>query len=250
MRQKNHKRKGRQKVREMKLTVYHVTSTIFLSSIRNNGLINIDLRRVFPEFCKAMTEMISLLDCKYGASEIAWGEPIGFRGNCQRMANINYKNQSKMDYEYGSVYVTSSKTKLAIYNTYEFGSELLTYFFRLYRCLYQKHKDETKNQFDSMYPELVNIININNKKNLVLKVEVDTSDLLSDTGSQLKEEDIEFIQFMQKECDGDVQRSFRMARVLRPDEIEILTLDNNVFTSYGKLSEYKIPVDWQQINVF
>lgn len=233
----------------MKLIVYHVTSTIFINSIKEHGLIGIDIRHKLPKLSEAMSEIIDTLDRNYADLGCDWGEAIGFRANCQRMADSKYKNQSGMDYEYGSVYVTSSKSRISIYNSYEFGSELITYFFKLYQCLYQKHRDKSKAEFDSKYPELIKIISIENKGNLVLKAEVDTSDLMTDTGKILNEEDIKSIQFMQKACNGDVQRSYRMSRTLRPDEIEIMTLDEETFKSVGKLSEYKIPSTWTQVEI-
>jgi hypothetical protein len=79
---------------------------------------------------------------------------------------------------------------------------------------------------------------------------VDTSDLLNDsTGAALEEADVEYIQFMQKACNGDVQRSYRMAKVLNPDEIEVLTLDKDNFASFGMLSDFEIPDTWEQIRI-
>ena len=99
---------------------------------------------------------------------------------------------------------------------------LLISFFPLYRCLYQKHEDKAKAEFDAKHPELVKIIGIKNKKNLILKAEADTSDLLNDSiVKRLGEDEIELIKLMQKACNGDVQRSYRMARTLNPDEIEV-----------------------------
>lgn len=232
----------------MKLTVYHTTSSIFLRSIKEHGLMGVDIRQKLPNLSIAMKEMIDRLDHYYSSYGTDWGENPGFRGNCQRMANTEYKNQSGMDYEYGNAYVTPSRIRIAIYNSYEFGSELLTYFFRLYRCLYQKHEDKTKAEFDAKYPELIKIIGIKNKKNLILKAEVDTSDLLNDsTGKRLGEDEIELIQLMQKVCNGDVQLSYRIARTLNPDEIEVLTLDRERITSFGLLSDFEIPDIWEQL---
>lgn len=232
----------------MRLTVYHATSSIFLRFIKEHGLMGIDIRQQFPNLSMAMKEMIDRLDRCYSSYGTDWGENAGFRGSCQRMANTEYKNQSGMDYEYGNAYVTPSRSRIAIYNGNEFGSELLTYFFQLYRCLYQKYEDKEKAKFDAKYPELVKIIGIKNKKNLILKVEADTSDLLNDsTGKRIGEDEIELIQLMQKACNGDVQRSYRMARTLNPDEIEVLTLDGESFTSFGLLSDFEIPDIWEQV---
>lgn len=234
----------------MKLTVYHATSSIFLDSIKKHGLISVDIRRELTNLSIAMKEIIERLDRSYSSSGTDWGEPIGFRGNCQRMADTGYTNKSGMDYEYGSIYVTPSMIRISSYNTYEFGSELLTYFFRLYRCLYQKYGDESKAEFDSKYPDLIKIISIKNKKNLILKAEVDTSDLLNDsTGKSLDEKEIEFIRYMQRICNGEVQRSYRMARVIKPEEIEVLTLNGEDFSTMGRLSDFEIPIDWDQIRV-
>ncbi len=233
----------------MELVVYHVTSSIFIKSIKDNGLIGVDLRRKLPTLSVAMSEIINILDCKYSDSKYDWGESSGFRDNCKRMADTEYKNGSGQDYEYGNAYVTSSVSRLAIYNSYEFGSELLTYFYRLYRCLYQKYCDESKIIFDAKYPELVRIISVEYKRNLILKAEVDTSDLMHDTGGHLNEKDIDYIQLMKKECNGDVQRSYRMARTLNPNEIEIMTMDGKMLNSLGKLLEYVIPDKWPQVQI-
>ena len=234
----------------MRLTVYHATSSIFMRSIKGRGLVGIDIRKKLPSLSNAMNEMIGRLDQGYSCAGTDWGEPIGIRGNCQRMANTEYKNRSGMDYEYGSVYVTPSMTRIAIYNNNEFGSELLTYFYRLYRCLYQKHEDKAKTEFDAKYPELINVISIENRKNLIFKSDVDTSDLLNDsTGAALEEAEVEYIQFMQKAGNDDVQRSYRMAKVLNPDEIEVLTLEKDNFASFGMLSDFEIPDTWEQIRI-
>jgi hypothetical protein len=72
----------------MKLTVYHATSSIFLRSIKERGLISIDIRRRFPDLSTAMKKMINRLDCSYSNSGTDWGEHIGFRGNCQRIGDV------------------------------------------------------------------------------------------------------------------------------------------------------------------
>lgn len=75
---------------------------------------SVDIRKKFSNLSSAMNEMIDRLDREYLSAGTDWGEPIGFRGNCQRMANTEYKNRFGVDYEYGSVYVTPSMTRIAI----------------------------------------------------------------------------------------------------------------------------------------
>lgn len=233
----------------MKIIVYHVTSSIFISSIKEHGLSAIDIRKALPDLSVAMNEIIDTLDRKYSELGIDWGENAGFSGNCKRMANREYKNQSGMDYEYGSVYVTPSQSRILIYYSYEFGSELITYFYRLYRCLFVKLKDNSRDAFEAKYRKLADVINIENKVNLILKAEVDTDDMLSDVGKPLDKNDIEYIEFMREMCKGDIQRSYRMTRTLKPDEMEVLILEENKFKSLGNLSELEIPEEWVQIEI-
>lgn len=136
----------------MRLTIYHTTSSIFLRSIKEHGMMGVDLRQLLQNLSMATKEMIDRLDYSNYGTDL--GENAGFRGNFQRMANTEYKNQSVMDYEYGSAYVTSSRIRIAIYNSYEFGSDLLTYFFRLYCCLYQKHEDKAMDGFSELLAAL------------------------------------------------------------------------------------------------
>ena len=133
-----------------------------LKSIKEHGLSAIDIRKALPDLSVAMNEIIDTVDRKYSELGIDWGENAGFPGNCKRMANREYKNQSGMDYEYGSVYVTLSQSRILIYYSYEFGSELITYFYRLYRCLFVKLKDNSRDAFDAKYRKLVDVINIEN----------------------------------------------------------------------------------------
>ncbi len=231
----------------MRITVYHLTSSIFITSIKERGLISTDIRQKLPQLCYAMNDIIKVLEQKHRDFGYDWGEPAGFHDNCQRMADRDYKNCSGMDFEYGNVYVTPSKTRISIYNNYEFGSELITYFYRLYRCLFWKFNDKSKEDFDAKYPELVSIIRIKDKKNLILMSQVDTEDLLTDTGNQLDEGEMDLIQFMVEKYDGDVQRSYRMKRTLYPGELEVMTIENKNFLAFGKLSEYIIPDNWNQV---
>lgn len=240
----------------MKITIYHVTSSLFLKSIKDNGLKAVDLRKQVPNLSVAMNEIMSILDQKHSDLGRDWGEPACFHDNCIKMANIDYKNPANMDFEYGSIYVTAGKVKAAQYNHHEFGSELITYFYKLYKCLFIKFGDEYKSAFDTKYRELVNIISMN-KRNIILKAEIDVSDLLLDTGNELQKKDIEFIKDMQRLDHGDVNKSYRLKRTLLSDEIDLYTLDemdifkcdDSKFVFLGKLSDYDIPDIWPQVNL-
>ena len=233
----------------MKMEVYHVTSSIFIKSIKEQGLIGVDIRKKLPNLSVAMTEIIKYLELNYSNYGYDWGEPICFHDNCKRMADINYKNRSNMDYEYGSAYVTPCKRRIKIYYSCEFGSELITYFYKLYKCLFIKFNDEYKSDFDNKYPELVNIINIKEKKNLILKATVDTSDMLTDAGSEIDEKEIDLIKTLEKTEDG-VQRSYRLKRALKPNEIKVFSMDGEEWIFESLLSEYEIPSEWDQVNLF
>lgn len=98
----------------MKLNVYHITSSIFIKSIKENGLMGIDLRRKLPELCPAMNEMIETLDAKYSDHGYNWGEADDFRKNCRRMADLSFENSSWMDFEYGNLYATTAFDRIEI----------------------------------------------------------------------------------------------------------------------------------------
>ena len=115
--------------------------------------------------------------------------------------------------------------------------------------MFLKFKDKYKNQFDAKYPELVRIIEITNKKNLILKSEVDTSDLLTDIGNEIDGKEIEFIKFFEKTGD-EIQHSYRLKRPLRPDEIQVISLDGEEWMNESLLSEYNTPDKWDQVNLF
>lgn len=232
----------------MNMVVYHVTSSIFLNSIKEHGLISIDIRKKLPNLSLAMSEIINYLELNYSNYGYDWGEPICFHDNCKRMANTGFRNRSKMDYEYGNAYVTPCRRRIQIYNTYEFGSELLTYFYRLYRCLFLKFNDKFKNDFDQKYPELVRIIEITNKKNYILKADVDTSDLLTDIGNEIDEKEIEFIKMFENTNDG-IPHSYRLKRTLHPEEIQLMFLDNKKWVSESFLSEYNISEKLIQVKI-
>ena len=232
----------------MRINVYHVTSSIFIKSIKENGLMGIDLRRRLPELCPAMNEMIETLDRKYSDHGYDWGEAGGFRDNCRRMANLSFKNGSGMDFEYGNLYATTAFDKIEIYYGYKYGSELLTHFYKLYHCLYQKHNDGSKASFDAKYSKLVRILQIENKQNLILKFEPDIADLRRDTGDPISNDEKEKIQkHMQKR--GFYPMSYRVPLHIMPDEIEVLTLAEGDFISHGKLSEFVVPEEWEQISL-
>ena len=234
----------------MRINVYHVTSSIFIKSIKENGLMGIDLRRRLPELCPAMNEMIETLDAKYSDHGYDWGEAAGFRDNCRRMADISFENGSGMDFEYGNLYATTAIDRIEIYYGYKYGSELLTYFYKLYHCLYQKHNDGSKAAFDAKYSKLVCILQIENKQNLILKFEIDIADLLTDTGNPISNDIKETIQkYIFKPFKGFYPMSYRVPRHIMPDEIEVLTLKEDDFISHGKLSEFEVPEEWEQISL-
>ena len=231
----------------MRINVYHVTSSIFIKSIKENGLMGIDLRRRLPELCPAMNEMIETLDAKYSDHGYDWGEAAGFHDNCRRMADLSFENSSGMDFEYGNLYATTAFDRIERYYGYKYGSELLTYFYKLYHCLYQKHNDGSKAAFDAKYSKLVRILQIENKQNLILKFEIDIADLLTDTGHPI--DDAMKKLMLSDYFKGFYPASYRVTRHIMPDEIEVLTLAEDDFISHGKLSEFVVPEEWEQISL-
>ena len=234
--------------RIMGINVYHVTSSIFIKSIKENGLMGIDLRRRLPELCPAMNEMIETLDRKYPYHGYNGGEAPDFRKNCRRMADLSFENSSGMDFEYGNLYATTDFDRIERYYGYKYGSELLTYFYKLYRCLFLEHNDGSKAAFDAKYSKLVRILQIENKQNLILKFEPDIADLREDTGRPISDDKKKKIQkYMEKK--GFFPMSYRVLLHIMPDEIEVLTLAGDDFISHGKLTEFVVPEEWEQLSL-
>ncbi len=62
----------------MRLTIYHTTSSIFLRSIKEHGLVGVDIRQQLPNLSMAMKEMIDRLIAITQATAQTGEKKLGF----------------------------------------------------------------------------------------------------------------------------------------------------------------------------
>lgn len=169
----------------MKLKVYHATGTIFLKSIKLEGLKAVDIKTKFntSNFLKLLLNSVPL-DYKHDKYHDFVNDV-----HTSYYTIEDFINQDKELYQHGDLYANTSlsRTKeFAISRTK--GSELLTYCYSLYKFC-KKH-----NWFDSsiseenlkeLYSELFKVFDTHNLP-VVLAFETDISSIRSESGSERK----------------------------------------------------------------
>lgn len=230
----------------MILTVYHATSSVFLNSIQSQGLKPTRIEDRFPELRNAMKELIGIAET--GLSDREFHRQYGgMIAGAKQITALPGEEYYACSFEYGDVYVTASVERAKRYSKNEFGSEFLSRFCMLYRCCFIENQLGDKNEFDVRYPELTSLIDYKNRKGIILKVEIDTSKLLTENGKELSDRDFTLIE-IDKSADKDIQRSFRLKNPVKPDDLEVWTCsDDDELVFEGKLLEFNIPQDWEQI---
>ncbi len=166
----------------LKTDLYHGTSSIFLSSIKKEGLggINVlkkyNIESLFQNICEVFSERFS---------ESEWWANNGYI--CNTMLNGRVTN-SGMNFRYGSVYLTPSKctaTNYAKLNHY--GSEYLSIFISAYEALKEISEDSALKVFPSSH-ELRSIL-INEPSPIVLTISnVLASSLRTEQGGDISEQ--------------------------------------------------------------
>lgn len=110
----------------LKISLYHGTSTIFLNSIKKNGLgsnkknINFDLS-IFKKLCDAHIDLRS-----------EWWHDNSYIWQSM----LNKKHTKRVNFRYGGTYLSPSKfTAYSYANNFKYGSELLSSIIDAYEAL-------------------------------------------------------------------------------------------------------------------
>lgn len=166
----------------LKIDLYHGTSSIFLTSIKKEGLggINVlkkyNIESLFQNICEIFSEHFS---------ESEWWANNDYIYNA--MLNDKVTN-SGMNFRYGSVYLTPSKytaTNYAKLNYY--GSEYLSYFLLAYEALKEISEDSALKAFP--YSHALRSILVSEPSPIVLTISnVLASSLRTEQGNDISEQ--------------------------------------------------------------
>lgn len=221
----------------MKLKVYHATGTIFLKSIKIEGLKAVDIKSKFntSKFLRLLLDSVPL-DYKQAKYQ-------SFVKEVQTSYHTieDFINQDKQLYQHGDLYAHTSlsRTKeFAISRTK--GSELLTYCYNLYKFCKKNNwfnssisEDDLKKSYSLLF-EIFDMPNLP----VVLTFETDYSSITSEKGNATKE----YIDWL-KGCGDTLESMGDGVRIKRTqpipcDDICMYVYENEKWSEKIKLKDY------------
>ncbi|MFS9016190.1 hypothetical protein QM953_01520 [Streptococcus cristatus] len=188
--------------------VYHATGTIFLDSIKKNGLKNYNLDKQY--------KLIEALKNLYNCIPSELKKHPDFEAKVRRSNYIICRtiNQDNPSYMYGPLFATTSlkiAKEFALSRTK--GSELLTTIFNLYDFCNSNEwfgKNEIGEKFKSQFNELINFLDIKNNP-IIFCFETNLTSVASEEGDA-SEEYFSWLQELDEDYLENVGESLRITQ--------------------------------------